>query len=282
MRLFSQIDTILSRVRPLWFLVAYVAAIPAFGLLYVFAVPHSFFAPYARLEPSAVSDRRELENTFEAALQRAFKDRQGEEFIVEEWKLDLDSLRVDDIKSSDGTQLSFRVRFTANGAGKFEGARTLGWSVVATIPERAPEVTFNGPNTMTFYRFPELEASTYATRFNASNRKLFEMIFAPSKTQSGVLAPVLVLNNSEDSELRNYLQGIRGDASSFSGQFWRMTYFSAVVITTLGLGDIVPITWQSRMLVALEAVAGIILAGLFLNALAYRVSNRKNNDIYNW
>jgi hypothetical protein len=108
------------------------------------------------------------------------------------------------------------------------------------------------------------------------------MIFAPLKTQSGVLAPVLVLNNSEDSELRNYLQRIRGDASSFSGQFWRMTYFSAVVITTLGLGDIVPITWQSRTLVALEAVAGIILAGLFLNALAYRVSHRKNNDIYNW
>jgi Ion channel len=139
-------------------------------------------------------------------------------------------------------------------------------------------VTFSGPDKMTFYRFPELQASTYATRFNASNQKLFEMIFAPSRTQSGVMAPVLSLDYSEDSQLRNYLWGIRGDASSFSGQFWRMTYFSAVIITTLGLGDIVPITWQSRTLVALEAVAGIILAGLFLNALAYRVSNRENQN----
>jgi hypothetical protein len=44
------------------------------------------------------------------------------------------------------------------------------------------------------------------------------------------------------------------------------------VLTTLGLGDIVPMTASSRFCVALEAISGITLAGLFLNALAFRAS----------
>ena len=51
-----------------------------------------------------------------------------------------------------------------------------------------------------------------------------------------------------------------------------MFYLSAVVLTTLGLGHIVPMTAASRFFVALEAITGITLAGLFLNALAFRAS----------
>jgi voltage-gated potassium channel Kch len=46
-----------------------------------------------------------------------------------------------------------------------------------------------------------------------------------------------------------------------------MIYFSAVTITTLGFGDIVPITAHARTSV-IEAISGVILIGLFLNALA--------------
>ncbi|MGM4986122.1 potassium channel family protein [Hyphomicrobiales bacterium] len=88
---------------------------------------------------------------------------------------------------------------------------------------------------------------------------------------------MLALTKSEEEKLTDYIRGVEGDASSFSGQFWRMTYFSAVAITTLGLGDIVPISPMSRALVAAEAVAGIVLAGLFLNALAYQVARREGN-----
>ena len=50
--------------------------------------------------------------------------------------------------------------------------------------------------------------------------------------------------------------------------FLRMLYFSAVTITTLGFGDIAPISTKARMLVMLESVLGIILIGLFFNSLA--------------
>jgi len=54
--------------------------------------------------------------------------------------------------------------------------------------------------------------------------------------------------------------------------FTRMTYFSAVTITTLGFGDIAPISDKARWAVALESILGIICIGLFLNALARRFS----------
>ena len=53
----------------------------------------------------------------------------------------------------------------------------------------------------------------------------------------------------------------------------RTLYLSAVTITTVGYGDIVPLTDLARAAVATEAITGIILIGLFLNALAYERDN---------
>lgn len=43
--------------------------------------------------------------------------------------------------------------------------------------------------------------------------------------------------------------------------------FSSVTITTLGYGDIVPINDLARTLVAVQSVLGIVLIGLFINAI---------------
>jgi hypothetical protein len=51
--------------------------------------------------------------------------------------------------------------------------------------------------------------------------------------------------------------------------FYRMLYLSAVTITTVGYGDIVPLTDLARAAVASEAILGIVLIGLFLNALSH-------------
>jgi Ion channel len=64
-----------------------------------------------------------------------------------------------------------------------------------------------------------------------------------------------------------------GFPSAASGSFPRMLYFSAITITTVGYGDILPITPLARALVASEAVIGVVLIGLFLNALANESAN---------
>jgi hypothetical protein len=278
MTFLAKLDLTVSQIRPLWFLLIYLIAIPAFGLLYVFVTPHGFYAPYERYEAEATSDTTKLEAMLEAAIRRSFNHRVGEEFVVGTSRLDLDrlrdSLRVDNAQSTDGTTLSFRVRFTANDIVDFEGERQLGWSIVVTIPE-LPTSAALGSSSVIVYRFPEVDFSKYASPFREQTEKLFGFIFGQGNYGFGISAPAVALSYQEDLQLRRYLQGVRGDPLAFSGDVWRMVYLSADVITTLGLGDIVPTTWPARSLVASEAVAGIVLAGLFLNALAYRASGRR-------
>ncbi|BBO93173.1 potassium channel family protein [Desulfosarcina ovata] len=51
-------------------------------------------------------------------------------------------------------------------------------------------------------------------------------------------------------------------------QLVEFLYFSAITITTLGFGDIIPNNRYVRTLVMVEALAGIILIGAFLSTFA--------------
>jgi hypothetical protein len=61
-----------------------------------------------------------------------------------------------------------------------------------------------------------------------------------------------------------------GFTDRLPGRPARAVYLSAVTITTLGFGDVVPVSDGARLLVASEAVVGVVLAGLFLNAVTRR------------
>jgi len=58
--------------------------------------------------------------------------------------------------------------------------------------------------------------------------------------------------------------------SAFNSQFesfLHAVYFSVVTITTLGYGEIYPVTDLFRILCSVEAVSGLLMVGLFLNSL---------------
>jgi hypothetical protein len=73
---------------------------------------------------------------------------------------------------------------------------------------------------------------------------------------------------SLDEKINGYVAALKGFPSEASGGFGRMLYLSVVTITTLGYGDIVPISDLNRFLVGLESVIGLIIIGLFLNSLS--------------
>lgn len=61
---------------------------------------------------------------------------------------------------------------------------------------------------------------------------------------------------------------LEGFPIEIEGNFSRFLYLSASTITTLGLGDIYPLTSFARILITLETIIGVLLIGLFLNAIA--------------
>jgi len=62
------------------------------------------------------------------------------------------------------------------------------------------------------------------------------------------------------------------DHGTLPDNLWTNIYYSAVTVTTLGYGDIVPQNEIAALLVAAEAVMGVVFIGLFLNQLAHRQS----------
>ena len=53
--------------------------------------------------------------------------------------------------------------------------------------------------------------------------------------------------------------------------FLRMIYFSVVTAMTLGYGDIVPVTTNARLAIALESFLGLVLLGW----IVFRHTNRR-------
>jgi hypothetical protein len=83
-------------------------------------------------------------------------------------------------------------------------------------------------------------------------------IEATESTEHDLVAVAHLLSGRPESHQRDYL---------------RMLYFSVVTITTLGFGDVVPITRLSRVLVTFEAFLGPVLIGFFLAAVGLRMGD---------
>lgn len=94
----------------------------------------------------------------------------------------------------------------------------------------------------------------------------------------GVLEGWLLLKPKYYEVLRRYIDVSRGRLIELKqGGLQRFLYFSVVTITTLGFGDLVPVTRRARDIVALQSVLGIIIIGLFINAVAHgQKSSRKD------
>jgi hypothetical protein len=75
-----------------------------------------------------------------------------------------------------------------------------------------------------------------------------------------------------DKDIEDLIHLLRGQPEPGEGAFWRMLYFSVCTITTLGFGDIVPVTPLARGLVTFEAFLGPLLLGVFLAAVALRLA----------
>jgi len=76
-------------------------------------------------------------------------------------------------------------------------------------------------------------------------------------------------------ELYNSLNDLRsnekGLSTSDTETYFRMLYLSLVTITTVGYGDVVPITTKTRLFVGSEAILGLVLLGLLINVISVKL-----------
>jgi hypothetical protein len=89
---------------------------------------------------------------------------------------------------------------------------------------------------------------------------------------------VLTIPLRSNEKVIRFFNASEGDPSYASGRLLRMLYLSATTITTLGPGDITATSSLARFLVGLEAVLGVVVIGLFLNAVASRLRGKVESE----
>ncbi|MDO4535635.1 MAG: potassium channel family protein [Clostridium perfringens] len=93
------------------------------------------------------------------------------------------------------------------------------------------------------------------------------------KYLDGFLGTGIILDTDLNERIKEYIRNNDGNPSLNKKSFFyylkynfpRMLYLSMVTITTLGFGDIVPLTTTTRMLIGIESTIGVIILGWFVN-----------------
>jgi hypothetical protein len=244
-------------------LLVYLALIPLFALLFFTLPDRSFYAPYARMEPPAIADAATVKRNITAAMVRSYV---GHESSADGWQIDRSDIETDDLEPNPAKELTFAVYFSAT---KHEMGRitsSVGGPQFTARLDLRKIVKENPPGWIVCHlvSLPPEAGTVGLVTFN--NRLLFR------PPDLAMQADSLCWGGDEERALQNLLAGWSGDPKALSGFGWRMGYFSATTITTVGFGDIVPITTMARTLTAIEAIFGWLMAGLFLNSLASHIA----------
>ncbi|HEY7830654.1 MAG TPA: potassium channel family protein [Solirubrobacteraceae bacterium] len=277
------------RASPLKWAVLYLVLAPIFATWYAFQPEKSFHDSNIEFESSLERDARSLARELTPPVRaRATEIHWSTSInggVAHEWLVP-GTIHVAAIRHTNNQQLLLDIEgeFTGQSAvsGEFGGGVREWVQVIPDesylaisppgIPEPSGAVEVGYPVSLT-------ESNGGPTTFRDITRPPVSILFpflsrpaAEPPSSEGLLA---VSKRLDDKIVRLY-RAMEGDPSYASGLWWRMFYFSATTITTLGLGDLTPVSQAARISVAVEALAGIVLIGLFLNGLAGRL--RKARD----
>jgi hypothetical protein len=238
--------------HPLCYVGLYLACLVVFGFAYSGFCPEGFYAPYSRFEPNFVADQGKLASALEKSFQEAARNLT---------QIKPDSLKVIRLGATDESSVAFTLAYRM---------RPLRASSEYTIPML--HVTLMEPNKLSrvdLEKNRNLSIQNLPIREEDKRRaqSIAENLFQQYNSDS---LGTLELDDTANGILNDYLAGLRGNPLTVSGKIIRMFYLSTVVITTLGLGDIVPISPRARFLVGWEAIFGVTIAGYFLTAVANR------------
>jgi hypothetical protein len=268
---FKGIAARISKVHPLLFLAAYALAIPSFALTYEY-IPRGFYAPYAHLEQTGQLDAYRIGVLIQSVLrENSLSPRFRSKESSSNYAIRNNFIYVQRLSPRDDSTISFDVLVLVRDK-KRGGDAEFPIPVVMHAASRI--VIYDSQTSQRHLRYVEQDnVAAYPAGMQEMMNDTFYELFRP--TDDITEGSTIEVSIAQDDEIARYFDGLKGDPLSISGAYSRMLYFSTIVITTVGFGDIVPMTPLARDVVGVEAIFGVLLVGLFLNAVAYRAARPK-------
>jgi hypothetical protein len=266
-----QFSNLLGSIPSLLYALVYLALIPSFAALYYFALPRDFYHSTAQFEygPMSRASDRILDG-----LQQAILNGLGTEKAKNtcgQWQIDRDHVRPYALQI-DGNDVVFSLRVIARQLtgqnGRVEEHIPIqisfalhpmirSWPPKSKVPVDQFEI--HGPQ----------QPYKSAFKGDLGSEELLGCVFPAGRVIPAFPAGMVIrVPSTLTEDIIKFSNAKRGFPSQVDGQFVRMLYLSATTITTLGFGDIVPLTTPARLAISIEAVIGIVMMGLFLNAVS--------------
>jgi hypothetical protein len=259
----AKVYAYLSKISPIAVLVMYLALIPTFAIVFCVLPDRHFYAPYARMEPPALADATAVKKNITAAMVRSYT---GHNYSADEWQIARSDIQTDDLETDPAKGLTFTVYYHAAKHEKDKIIAAVGGPQFTARLSQQKLVSESRPGWIVCHLI------SLPSDIGADGPATFNKHLLFRSPELALQADSICWGANEEIAMQNLLAGWSGDPRGLSGFWWRMLYFSATTITTVGFGDIVPITTTARALTAIEAIAGWLLAGLFLNSLASRIA----------
>lgn len=264
LRPFAYLQSLAGRIPAILFLVFYLAMIPAFALYYT-VMGDEFFHSTVRYEADILADDMQIREDLAQLVRHQFTETNSNNTKkVGSWFVDINEFSIVEIRF-DEDKLYFRayMRFNSDDGREIGGPREFYVDaqpsfVIATSDSEDRKVI----------KHP---ASEQESLWPVEDIHLFQLTDIDFfMAEHGALALPVELQD-QITALKNSFDGFPAHST---GSFGRLLYFSAVTQTTLGFGDIVPISDRTRWAVGAQSVLGIVFIGLFLNSLAHAASAR--------
>jgi hypothetical protein len=262
---------------PVSLTIIYILTIPIFGLFYSLHANH-FYQSSAGVEGDAIGLSRQTEAALLEAVTKWF------EYLRENAGLAYFPPRDISVTGLSTTEesLTFHTPFTRS------IPRT--WNISSYSPRWELEFppirdTVNHSDPGSVRLFVRITGVPHSVSYGLSPYALSNSrvdkywgpvrgrVVSPADTgkEDGVIEGYLELSRESYEVIERYRQAHLGSPSVLDNTFVRFTYFSATTITTLGYGDIVPLTARARAMVGFETMLGLVVIGLFLNSLTYKL-----------
>lgn len=264
----------MGKNRPQVYAITYGVSVFVFAIFYTF-ISGDFYHSNAKYELSLKNDLHAIQTGLQAAIERTIDTQYKDAVIVDHgWTLTRKSVRFTSLNYSDNVftaRLNLEVKRISNGYPESLRTNHVGVSLRRNSG------------------FPMLKDDlSYASVMHSVGIDKAEFLdFDPHvllmklpddfKLDRSKITPRLIVPVGLDKAMTDYGNAIEGFPTNSSGGFERMLYLSAVTITTLGFGDILPVTPTARFAVASEAVWGIVLMGYFLSSIASAAASSTNS-----
>lgn len=250
------------------FIVLYLTVVLLFTCLYSI-IPDQFYSSTSKQEYLLDKEADQIEIQLQRSINENFKEYYRYDSIFldtdGEWLFNIENMKVNKLLREG--HFTFEVLlYVTNVSEKITGKEG------ESLPQYHTSLKMFMYDDMIssggrIYRFGEIQSR----EINPNMLDIDTLDFAQIFYLEGSDVPPEIIGIRIPARLNERINTFSNNVNDFSyeqqGNFFRMLYLSMVTITTLGYGDIVPLTNSARILIGMEATIGIIIMGLFVNRI---------------